>query len=47
MLGIICDFIYILMICNDKEYIFIDIVGVCKCKKVSDVVEKFLVIKIL
>lgn len=47
MLGIICDSIYILMECDEWEYVLIDMVGVCKCGKIIDVVEKFLVIKML
>lgn len=47
MSGMMCDSIYILMECDGCEYVFIDIVGVCKCGKIIDVVEKFFVIKML
>lgn len=47
MFGMMCDSIYILMECDGREYVFIDIVGVCKCGKIIDVVEKFFVIKML
>lgn len=47
MLGIMCDFIYILMKCDECEYVLIDIVGVCCCKCINEIVEKFLVVKIL
>lgn len=46
MLGIICDSVYILMERDECEYILIDIVGVRKCKKISEVVEKFFIVKI-
>ncbi|AXV67412.1 MULTISPECIES: ribosome biogenesis GTPase Der [Pseudoalteromonas] len=47
MPGTTRDSIYIPMTRNDKEYILIDTAGVRKRKKVSDVVEKFSVIKTL
>ncbi|MCF2922418.1 ribosome biogenesis GTPase Der [Pseudoalteromonas sp. APAL1] len=47
MPGTTRDSIYIPMTRNDKEYIIIDTAGVRKRKKVSDVVEKFSVIKTL
>lgn len=47
MFGIICDSVYILMERDEWEYILIDIVGVRKCKKISEVVEKFLIVKML
>ncbi|MEO2268064.1 ribosome biogenesis GTPase Der [Pseudoalteromonas pernae] len=47
MPGTTRDSIYIPMTRNDREYILIDTAGVRKRKKVSDVVEKFSVIKTL
>ncbi|MEJ6476675.1 ribosome biogenesis GTPase Der [Pseudoalteromonas piscicida] len=47
MPGTTRDSIYIPMTRNDKEYVLIDTAGVRKRKKVSDVVEKFSVIKTL
>ncbi len=47
MPGTTRDSIYIPMTRNEKEYILIDTAGVRKRKKVSDVVEKFSVIKTL
>ncbi|MEM0515534.1 ribosome biogenesis GTPase Der [Pseudoalteromonas sp. YIC-827] len=47
MPGTTRDSIYIPMTRNDREYVLIDTAGVRKRKKVSDVVEKFSVIKTL
>jgi GTP-binding protein len=47
MPGTTRDSVYIPMTRNDKEYVLIDTAGVRKRKKVSDVVEKFSVIKTL
>ena len=47
MPGTTRDSIYIPMTRNEKEYVLIDTAGVRKRKKVSDVVEKFSVIKTL
>lgn len=47
LFGIICDSVYIFMERDECEYILIDMVGVWKCKKINEVVEKFFIVKIL
>ena len=45
--GIICDLNVVDLECDGCEYCLIDIVGLCRCLRVDEVVEKFLVVKIM